>query len=176
MSLSFQPSVYDSQSFYPYPVLNEYITSHHLSRNNLKENPCSTVPLPTEHIIYTIPIKVHWNIGLCDCCVSSSKDVVDKKVIYNNCLKGFFSPCCLFKKLTKGLDGDDSNWNCLKCCCCCCCIRSGYRRKTRRLYNLPATPCNDCCIICCCPCCSLVQEVNEVETEHKYPRNEIMKM
>jgi len=150
-------------------------------RNILTEKSVDVAVLPTEHIVYTVPIKIHWNIGLCDCCTSSFTHksetfTVDSKKVYKNCLKGFFCPCFLFNHLTSELDGDTSAWNCFKCCFCCCCVRAGYRRRVRRRHNLPSTPCNDCCVVMLCPCCSLVQEVNEIETEHRYPRQEIMKI
>ncbi len=174
-SLTSQPSVYEGQSFYIQSNLSS--GSSVPNRNILVEKKEDASVVPTEHIIYTIPIKIHWNVALCDCCASSSKDSLsDTKKIYTNCITGFFCPCCLFSDLASGLDSDSSKWNCVKCCFCCCCIRAGYRRRVRRRFNLPSTPCNDCCVICCCPCCSLVQEVNEIETEHLYPRHEIMKI
>lgn len=123
----------------------------------------------TEHIVYIVKTKIRWNVGLCDCCASNSDSST------STCIKGCFCPCFLFPEIDAKLEKRSSKINCVQCLFCCCCVRAGYRRKVRQAYTLPAEPCNDCCVVCFCPCCSLMQEVNELNSDHLFPRQQIMR-
>ena len=133
------------------------------------DTPLSTQPYqkpqPTEHIVYLVNVKPRWNIGLCECCDSTSV-----------CLQGAFCPCILYGKMKRNVDGQPCCGNCLKYMFCATCVHAGARRKVRTKYNLPARPCNDCCVTFFCSQCALCQEYQEGFTEHRCAIPEEQKM
>ena len=155
------PSIYEFQ----HPDIPNFRTFRNELHHEHDIKP--TAPI-TQHIIYNIQTQTKWNVGICECCVSHREDDTFTTSI-TTCLKGFFCPCVLCHEKGKCFE------SCCKCCCCCC-FRAGDRRRLRHKYKLPSEPCNDCCVICCCPCCSVIQEYNETQTSHPYPKEEIMKM
>lgn len=122
-------------------------------------------PQLTEHIVYLVNVKPRWNIGLCECCDSTSV-----------CLQGAFCPCILYGKMKRNVDGQPCCGNCLKYMFCASFVHAGARRKIRTKYNLPARPCNDCCVTFFCSQCALCQEYQEGFTEHRCAIPEEQKM
>ena len=122
-------------------------------------------PQVTQHIVYLVNVKPRWNVGLCECCDSTSV-----------CLKGMFCPCVLYANLRKNLDNQPFCGNCINYMFCATCVHTGTRRKIRTKYNLPARPCNDCCVTFFCGQCALCQEYQEGFTEHKCAIPEDQKM
>jgi Cys-rich protein (TIGR01571 family) len=122
-------------------------------------------PQLTEHIVYLVNVNPRWNIGLCECCDSTSV-----------CLQGAFCPCILYGKMKRNIDGQPCCGNCLKYMFCASCVHARSRRKIRTKYNLPARPCNDCCVTFFCSQCALCQEYQEGFTEHRCAIPEEQKM
>jgi Cys-rich protein (TIGR01571 family) len=147
------------------PPATQSNMTQQLTQQNIRQSVTEKQPQVTQHIVYLVNVKPRWNIGLCECCDSTSV-----------CLKGAFCPCVLYANLRRNIDGQSFCCNCLKYTFCATCVHPGTRRKIRTKYNLPARPCNDFCVTCFCSQCALCQEYQEGFTEHKCAIPEEQKM